>query len=209
LSPQDVELISQQRVHFLDHIRISVGHLESLIDHQQALVDIITRPSCELSTGVPVVYPDELPTAHRVPTGSPTLSSVPHNTVEPPHHPPQLPTARITSTLFVADTTLVFIDPGHLHAHKSTVTPITNTAVSTPLTTLGHTFTALPHPVRSYRRPRSCNPYQPWHPLQFPFSSPPSPTTFTRAFTSAITKNRSQMPPKVCAVPLTTVAPTL
>ncbi len=67
LSPQDVELISKQRVHFLDHIRISVGHLESLIEHQQALVNIISRPSGELSTGVPVVYPDELPTAHRVP----------------------------------------------------------------------------------------------------------------------------------------------
>jgi hypothetical protein len=83
LSPHDVELISQQRVHFLDHIQISVGHLESLIEHQQALVDIITRPSRELSTGVPVVYPDELPTAHRVPTESPILSPVPHNTVEP------------------------------------------------------------------------------------------------------------------------------
>jgi hypothetical protein len=83
LSSQDAELISQQRVHFLDHIRISVGHLESLIEHQQALVDIITRPSRELSTGVPVVYPDEPPTAHRVPTESSTLSPVPHNTVEP------------------------------------------------------------------------------------------------------------------------------
>jgi hypothetical protein len=67
LSPRDQAFTLQQRAQFLDHLQVSVGHLESLIEHQEALTAIFHERPLNPHTGLPIFYPAVIPTAHRVP----------------------------------------------------------------------------------------------------------------------------------------------
>ncbi len=67
LSPRDQAFTLQQRTQFLDHLHVSVGHLESLIEHQEALAAIFHGRHINPHTGLPIFYIAEIPTAHRVP----------------------------------------------------------------------------------------------------------------------------------------------
>jgi hypothetical protein len=67
LLPRDQAFTLQQRAHFLDHLHVSVGYLESLIEHQKALATIFHGRPINPHTGLPILYPAVIPTAHRVP----------------------------------------------------------------------------------------------------------------------------------------------
>ncbi len=69
LSPRDQALTLQQRAQFLDHIQVSEGQLESLIEHQEALNAIFHGRPLNPHTGLPIVYSTVIPTAHLVPSG--------------------------------------------------------------------------------------------------------------------------------------------
>ncbi len=66
LSPRDQAFTLQQRAHFFDHLHVSVGYLESLIEHQGALAAIFHGRPINPHTGLPIFYPAVIPTAHRV-----------------------------------------------------------------------------------------------------------------------------------------------
>ena len=66
LAPRDQAFHLQQREHFLDHIQESVVQLESLIEHQQTLAAIFHGRPLNPNTGLPIVYPSVIPTAHLV-----------------------------------------------------------------------------------------------------------------------------------------------
>jgi hypothetical protein len=67
LSPRDQAFTLQQRAQLLDHLQVSVGHLESLIEHQEAIAAIFYGRPINPHTGLPIFYPAVIPTAHRVP----------------------------------------------------------------------------------------------------------------------------------------------
>ena len=66
LTPRDQAFHLQQREHFLDHLQESVVQLESIIEHQQALAAIFHGRPLNPNTGLPIVYPSVIPTAHLV-----------------------------------------------------------------------------------------------------------------------------------------------
>ena len=66
LTPRDQAFHLQQREHFLDHLQESVVQLESIIEHQQALAAIFHGRPFNPNTGLPIVYPSVIPTAHLV-----------------------------------------------------------------------------------------------------------------------------------------------
>ena len=70
LSPRDQAFTLQQRAHFLDYLHVSVGSLESLIDHQEAFAAIFHGRPINPHNGLPIFYPTVIPTAHRVPLDS-------------------------------------------------------------------------------------------------------------------------------------------
>ena len=66
LTPRDQAFHLQQREHFFDHLQYSVVQLESVIEHQQALAAIFHGRPLNPNTGLPIVYPSVIPTAHLV-----------------------------------------------------------------------------------------------------------------------------------------------
>ena len=65
-SPTALAFIRQQQEHFIDHLQISVAHIETLIAHQQKLVQIFNNIPIDPNTGLPRVHTDALTTAVRV-----------------------------------------------------------------------------------------------------------------------------------------------
>jgi len=84
LSPRDQAFTLQQRAHFLDHLHVSVGSLESLIEHQEALAAIFHGRPINPHNGLPIFYPPVTVTAHRVPLDS-SSATVPHPRIPATH----------------------------------------------------------------------------------------------------------------------------
>jgi hypothetical protein len=141
LSPRDQAFTLQQRAHFLDHLHVSVGYLESLIEYQEALATIFHGRPINPHTGLPIFYRAVTPTAHRVPLDCSAVTVPPPDYTQRPEVTP--PACFITQFAEVAPK--ASFNLRKKLAHKSTAFPTTSIAGSTTSTTRGLTFTTYHH----------------------------------------------------------------
>jgi hypothetical protein len=142
-SPRDTVIVTQQRAQFIDQLRIALTRIESLIEHQQAILSTLHECPIDPHTGLTIVSDDVIPTAYRVGATvsrtttrqNPVLRRSPGpyyrlHPPPPPHccccPPPPPPPC---------------FHRGQQHANKSTVFFTTRITVFTSLTTRGLTFT--------------------------------------------------------------------
>ena len=65
-SPHTISFARQQQAHFLHHLELSVAHIETLIEQQQALSEIFNTLPVDPNTGLTSAHPVVFTTAVRV-----------------------------------------------------------------------------------------------------------------------------------------------